>query len=119
MSAEKATNSALLVKKLKETNVLKVNGTNKYKIYQENLGWIYHRSQTSGENCYLFILNGGAFKDWISADHHCTSIGASMMEINDNSEQLGVQILDLYACYLLLKLSISNQSLVDKISNLF
>ena len=52
-------------------------------------GWTYHKS-ASGENCYFFVLNGRNFKDFLSADHHCTSIGANLMEINDEQEQFFV-----------------------------
>ena len=90
MSAERLSNTDTHVRNQKETNAHKVKLNLKIFFFQIFVGWLYHRSPNSGDNCYLFVLNGGAFKDWISADHHCSSIGASLIEINDDSEQFFV-----------------------------
>ena len=65
----------------------------KYYIFKIGLGnqcpqgWMYYSSKSGSGKCYSFVLNGAEASDWISADHYCTAIGASLLEVESADEQ--------------------------------
>ena len=61
-------------------------GCEKLKGNQCPQGWSFF-SSPAGAKCYQFVLNGASHRDWISSDHYCSSIGASLMEVNNKEEQ--------------------------------